>query len=67
MPIEIYGLYVPRLLIAMLIALVLNSLIIRLLAWFGFYRLVWHRGLFDLALYVLLVGALLSLNHWFLS
>jgi hypothetical protein len=28
----------------------------RLLARAGFYRLVWHRPLFDFALYVILVG-----------
>ena len=32
----------------------------RLLAGLGLYRLVWHRPLFDLALYVLLLGAVVS-------
>ncbi|HEX2941752.1 MAG TPA: DUF1656 domain-containing protein [Rhodopila sp.] len=38
-------------------AFVLNALLRRALAWAGIYRLVWHRALFDLALYVLLLGA----------
>jgi hypothetical protein len=28
----------------------------RLLDAYGFYRLVWHRALFDLAIYVILLG-----------
>jgi hypothetical protein len=30
------------------------------LAWTGFYRFVWHRPLFDLALYVVLLGVVVS-------
>jgi hypothetical protein len=33
-----------------------------LLARFGFYRFVWHRPLFNLALYVLLAGAAVFLG-----
>jgi Protein of unknown function (DUF1656) len=69
MPIEfdIYGVYVPRLLGLMLIALLLSMLIRKGLAVTGFYTLVWHRGLFDIALYVLLLGGLTSLTHWFFA
>ena len=38
------------------IALLLSLLLRRLLAAFGFYRFVWHRALFDLALTVILLG-----------
>jgi hypothetical protein len=39
----------------------------RLIAATGFYRLVWHRPLFDLALYVLLLGGVIVLAHRILS
>lgn len=38
------------------IALLLQLVINRFLGAFGFYRLVWHRALFDLAIYVILLG-----------
>jgi hypothetical protein len=36
------------------VALALSIPVRRLLSWIGFYRMVWHRGLFDIALVVLL-------------
>ncbi|HBF28462.1 DUF1656 domain-containing protein [Rhizobium sp.] len=69
MPIEfdIYGVYVPRLLVLMLITLVLSMLIRKALSQIRFYTLVWHRGLFDIALYVVLLGGISSLTHWFFA
>lgn len=58
---NIYGVFVPALFAWALIALALGWLLRRALAWSGFYRLVWHRPLFDLALYVVLLGAVVSL------
>ena len=64
---DIYGVYIPRLLVLMLLALLVSIVIRRILAWVGAYALVWHRSLFDLALYVLLVGALSSLTRWYFT
>jgi len=61
---DIYGVYVPRLLVLMLLALVLIIALRRALAWIGAYSLVWHRGLFDLALFVLVLGAVSSFARW---
>ncbi|MDQ0453746.1 DUF1656 domain-containing protein [Rhizobium paknamense] len=61
--IDLYGLFVPRLLLLMLAALVISILLRKGLAWIGFYRLVWHRGLFDIALYTLLLGGLSALAN----
>jgi hypothetical protein len=58
---NIYGVFVPALFAWALIALVLGWVLRHALAWFGFYRLVWPRPLFDLALYVVLLGAVVSL------
>jgi len=54
--IGIGGVFVPALLIWAVIALLVSLLLRRLLAAFGFYRFVWHRALFDLALTVILLG-----------
>jgi hypothetical protein len=53
---DIYGVYVPAFAIYAAIALLLQIAIIRLLDARGFYRLVWHRALFDLAIYVIVLG-----------
>ncbi|GGE08996.1 DUF1656 domain-containing protein [Aureimonas endophytica] len=55
---DLFGVFVPRLLVLGLVALVLNLLLKRLLARLGAYRLVWHPALFDLALFLVLVGGL---------
>jgi protein AaeX len=53
---DIYGVYVPAFAVYAAIALLLQIAIIRLLDARGFYRLVWHRALFDLAIYVIVLG-----------
>lgn len=57
---DLYGVFVPSLAAWMLIAFAVSLPLRRLLAWTGFYRVVWHRPLFDLALYVVLLGAVVS-------
>ncbi|MEE7439670.1 Protein of unknown function [Methylobacterium sp. UNC300MFChir4.1] len=57
---DLYGVFVPSLAAWMLIAFALSLLVRRLLARTGFYRMVWHRPLFDLALYVVLLGLVVS-------
>jgi hypothetical protein len=54
---DIYGVYFPAFAVFAAIALLLQVVVInRLLDALGFYRLVWHRALFDLAVYVILLG-----------
>ena len=54
---DIYGVYFPAFAVFAAIALLLQVVVInRLLDAVGFYRLVWHRALFDLAIYVILLG-----------
>jgi protein AaeX len=53
---DIYGVYFPAFAIFAAIAFLLQVVVKRLLGAFGFYRLVWHRALFDLAIYVILLG-----------
>jgi hypothetical protein len=61
--IDLYGVFIPTLAAIAVAAFVLNSILRRVLAFIGFYRLVWHRPLFDTAMYFCLLGAMaLSLN-----
>ena len=52
-----YGLYLPWLMLLCGVALALQFGVRRLLGALGFYLLVWHPALFDVALYVLLLYA----------
>ncbi|MGN6389063.1 MAG: DUF1656 domain-containing protein [Burkholderiaceae bacterium] len=60
--VSLYGVYVPWLLVLALLALAASRLLARVLARFGFYRLVWHPALFDAALFVIVLGALVALS-----
>ena len=53
---DIYGVYFPAFAVFAAIALMLQLVLNRLLRTFGVYRWVWHRALFDLAIYVILLG-----------
>lgn len=53
---DIYGVYFPAFAIFAAVALLLQLAINRILGAIGFYRLVWHRALFDLAVYIVLLG-----------
>ncbi|MCS0496957.1 DUF1656 domain-containing protein [Ancylobacter sp. MQZ15Z-1] len=56
---EAFGFYLPPLLMWGLVALPPFLVLRWLLGLAGFYRLVWHRPLFDTAFYVILLGVLL--------
>ena len=57
---DIYGVFVPALLVFAIVALLLLLALTRLLEAIGFYRFVWHRPLFDVALGVILFGAIVG-------
>ncbi|MBZ5762877.1 MULTISPECIES: DUF1656 domain-containing protein [Rhizobium] len=62
--VDIYGVYIPTLGAMAVIAFFINAILRQALAATGFYRLVWHRPLFDTALYFCLLGALvLTINR----
>ncbi|MBN4096042.1 DUF1656 domain-containing protein [Methylobacterium sp. OT2] len=64
---DLYGVFVPTLAAWMALAFIANILVRRLLSAIGFYRLVWHRPLFDLALYVVLLGGVVAVGQPLLS
>jgi hypothetical protein len=61
--VEILGFYLPPLVLWAGGALVPFLVLRWLLGRFGLYRFVWHRSLFNLALYVVLVGGVVFLGN----
>ncbi|MBV8272087.1 MAG: DUF1656 domain-containing protein [Cupriavidus sp.] len=59
--ISIYGVYIPSLLVWMLAAFFITSAARAVLARAGFYKLVWHRSLFNLALYAIVLGGVVAI------
>ncbi|WP_407168777.1 DUF1656 domain-containing protein [Bradyrhizobium sp. ORS 111] len=62
--IDIYGVLVPSLLLWLVIAYVLSTAVSRIMQRFGLYRLVWHRALFNFALFVCLLGGVVYLSEF---
>lgn len=52
---NLYGIYFPWPLVLGVITLGVAWIVRRVLARVGFYRVVWHPALFDLAIYVVLL------------
>lgn len=61
---NLFGLYLPWLLVLATVALPLVWALRRGLAATSFYRWVWHPALFDIALYVLVLLALSSATRF---
>jgi hypothetical protein len=54
---DVGGVFIPSALVWAIVAFVISLFVRRLLNLVGFYRLVWHRGLFELALLAILWGS----------
>ena len=65
--IDIAGVLVPALLLWLVIAYALSALLSALLRRVGFYRFVWHRALFDFAIFVCLLGGVVYLSSEYLT
>jgi hypothetical protein len=61
--VDIFGVFVPAVLVLMLIAYLINVVIGKVLSRIGFYRLVWHRSIFDLGIYVFVLAAVVFVSH----
>ena len=62
---DIYGVFVPALLVWALVAVPLTGVLRAVLARAGFYRLVWHRPLVDLSLLIIVLLIVANvLPHW---
>jgi Protein of unknown function (DUF1656) len=61
--VNLSGVYLPAALLWAGIAFLFSTLISRTLSRMGFYALVWHRALFDAALFVLFWGAISAVAY----
>jgi hypothetical protein len=61
--IDVLGVFVPSVMVLMFIAYLVNLVIRSVLARIGFYRLVWHRSIFDLGIYVIVLGLVVIVSH----
>jgi hypothetical protein len=61
--VDVLGVYIPTLIVLMLFSYCINRLICICLARLGAYRFVWHRSIFDLALYVLVLVVIVDFSH----
>ncbi|MDQ0394859.1 DUF1656 domain-containing protein [Labrys monachus] len=64
---DLFGVYLPGLLVLAVAAFVLVHIVHRALATAGLYRLVWHPALFDVCLFVIFLGGLTALSERLLS
>jgi hypothetical protein len=58
---NVYGVFVSPLLPCALVSLFIAMGLQRLLQMTGLYRVVWHRPLFDFAMFVILLGGMTAL------
>ncbi|WP_027179093.1 DUF1656 domain-containing protein [Maridesulfovibrio bastinii] len=64
---DINGIFIPTFGIFAVVSLVVSQLLNRALARVGFYRLVWHRPLFNIAFYITILGTSIFLYNRFLQ
>jgi hypothetical protein len=53
---DLYGVFVPPLLLMVIASMPLAAAVRLVLTGLGFYRFVWHRPLFDLSVFVIILG-----------
>ncbi|SOY64093.1 DUF1656 domain-containing protein [Cupriavidus taiwanensis] len=58
---DLYGVFVPATVVWMLVAFAVTAALRAALVRVGFYCIVWHRSLFNLSLYILVLGAIVAL------
>ncbi len=61
--IDIFGVFVPAVLVLMLVAYLISLVVARVFARVGLYRFVWHRSIFDLGIYVIVLGIVVIVSH----
>ncbi|SER07986.1 Protein of unknown function [Pseudomonas sp. NFACC02] len=64
---DISGIFLPTLLVLMGIAYVIFLMVHAVLSRVHFYRLVWHRALFNVGLYALLLGVVDTLSRYLMK
>jgi hypothetical protein len=65
--VDVFGVFVPAVLVLMFVAYVIGLVLRTVLERTGFYRLVWHRAIFDLGIYVVVLGLVVIVSHRFIT
>ena len=65
--IDILGVFVPAVLVLMFIAYLVNLVVRNVFARIGVYRFIWHRSIFDLGIYVLVLGVVVIVSQRLIS
>ena len=65
--VDLFGILVPTLLLWLVLTYLIGALLRPLMERSGLYQHVWHRALFDLAVYVCLLGGVVFLSSGLLS
>ena len=58
--IDVYGVYLPHVLLLAVLALALTGLLRRVLGAMGCYQWVWHRSLFNFSLFVIVLSGMVE-------
>lgn len=62
---DVAGVFIPAIVIWALLSMAVGLIVRRIFVATRFYQLVWHRGLFDLALFFILWGLVAFMaNHF---
>jgi hypothetical protein len=64
---DVSGIFLPTFLVLMSIAYVIFLVVHAVLSRVHFYRLVWHRALFNVGLYALLLGVVDTLSRYLMK
>jgi hypothetical protein len=60
---DLYGVFLPELLVWMVVAYAIQFVLGKCFARTRWHRFVWHRALFDLGLYIVLLGLVVFVSH----
>lgn len=60
---DFYGVFLPELLVWMALTYCIQFVCNKIFARIGLYRYVWHRSVFDLAFYIVLLGLVVVVSH----
>ena len=61
---DLYGVFIPSLAALAFAVYIVFRALVSVLGKVGFYRMVWHRALFDVALYLTLLGIISITLNW---
>ena len=64
---DVFGVFLPDLLVWVVVAVLISIPVRRTMSALHIYRIVWHRPLFDMAIFILILGGVTTAAHRVLS